>query len=202
MKSFKVLYIIIFSLTCYNECFGCDCKDISLEQDTKTSTHIFVGEILNVTEGYFEIKLIENFKGTPNKTYKASINSCTISPKKGEVWLLYGTENQDRSLDITYCGWSRNFNNPDESIHYMGRVSFTEQDFKKEIATLKKEKATLELKLDLIKLRESKHDIISKPISSIVNCGLIVLLLTFLILINIYLFLKNRQLVKKINVFR
>ena len=179
--------------------YACDCKQFSSVEEFGFSKDVFIGKIIKVDTEMFQVEVLEKFKGSLNQIVSFKHNDCSIDPKMGERWLIY--TNADGSY-VSFCGWSRNLENPEESIQYMGPVLLTLEDAKREILTLKKEKATLELKLDLIKLRESKYDITSKPINSIqqMKCGLIIILLTFFILSTIYLFLKNRQLRKRSNI--
>ena len=176
--------------------YSCDCKQFSSNEEFNFSKYVFIGKIITVNNEMFSVKVLENFKGSLVKIISFKRNDCSISPQVGENWLIYTSVNGDY---VSFCGWSRNLKNPEQSIQYMGPVLFTVEAFKNEVANLKKDKAALELKLDLIKLREKK-DFTSQSQNSSYKVNFEVILICILILVSIYLFIKNRQLSKKIKV--
>lgn len=197
----KKHYYFIILIFISELAYSCDCKEFSSSQEFNFSKNVFIGKIITVNDDIFSAEILENFKGSSSKIISFKYNDCSINPKVGESWLIYTTVN---GYYVSYCGWSRNLRNPEQSIQYMGPVLFINDAAKKEIANLKKDKAILELKLDLIKLRESKHAITSKSRNFFhnVNFRLIIIVLTFLILLVIYLLLKNRQFNKRVTDIR
>ncbi len=108
MKNLKFFILILFTVNSY----CCDCKIISKVDQFNNSDFVFLGKITTVRADYFEVKVIEVFKGKIKSTIKSFINNCLIYPTEGEVWLLYVKSNDGNEFDISQCGNSRSFNKP------------------------------------------------------------------------------------------
>ena len=58
MKKIIIILIIIYS----PNLIACDCKDFTIEYEEQVSDLIFIGEIKESNDKYFEIKIVELFK--------------------------------------------------------------------------------------------------------------------------------------------
>lgn len=108
MKKLLIILLTLFSVNLY----CCDCKTISKEKEYDNSNLVFLGKIISVNSKYFEVKVLEVFKGKPQPIIKSFISDCTIYPNKGDVWLLYSNRYDGNEFYISSCGNSRSFRVP------------------------------------------------------------------------------------------
>ena len=108
----KNTIILIFVFLYNSNLYSCDCKTISKEKEHSISNLIILGKITSVNSIYFEVKVLEIFKGKTQLTVKFFVDYCSIYPIKGETWILYSQKNKDRKPYISVCGNSRSFNKP------------------------------------------------------------------------------------------
>ncbi len=108
----KLLLNLLFAtLTAYS--FACDCKTISKEKDYQLSDRIFLGQITDVYEDYFEVRIIESFKGDESESIRIFLGDyCSVLPKRSELWLMYSKKEKDGKFYVSHCGWSRSFSHP------------------------------------------------------------------------------------------
>ena len=120
MKIFFSYILIICTLNS----FGCPCKDKDLgELDSIQYDYydvIFKGEITKVKKGKWSktttVKVEKLYKGIKTETTVNILStgeqgSCTINPKKGEIWLFYGyLKNEQIVTDLCTRSSSLNTN--------------------------------------------------------------------------------------------
>ena len=190
-KSILVLFLILIVRIGY----ACDCKEFSKDVEFDRSNNIFIGEIISINENYIGVKVIENFKGNLTDVVLFNQSSCSISPELAEKWLIY--TKGDKELEVTMCGWSRNLKHPENSFHYLPMV-FLDRNCKEEIIRLNKINASLELNLDLKNLREWKRDNQQKTFIIKNKSIIIAIIITSLLVLCIFLIIKNHQLKNRI----
>lgn len=91
---------------------ACDCKTVSKNSDYENSFLVFVGEIIQVDSGRFAVRAQEFFKGDEFEIAISVIDDCSITPKVGEVWLIYASEFGEDEIHVSLCSSSRSFNRP------------------------------------------------------------------------------------------
>lgn len=104
----KVVLITSLILTGYFT-HACDCLKFSQEQEWSNSELVFIGKITESYEDYFKVQALEIFKNstfTEEVIFQVEINSCSINPSKGELWLIYG-ELENENLEVSTCGYSK-----------------------------------------------------------------------------------------------
>lgn len=156
MKQLLILGLFFFSVNLY----CCDCKTIPKKKEYVNSNFIFLGKIISINDKYFDIEVLEVFKGKTIKTVRSYISDCSIYPNKGERWLLYSNINKENVCFISVCGNSRSFRNP--FILKDVNLPSPPSNIPTLLDELKMQKnfeiALLELKLDVHKLRETKRE--------------------------------------------
>ncbi len=157
--------IILILVFLYNSnLYSYDCKTISKEKEYSISNLIILGKITSVNSIYFEVKVLEIFKGNTQLTVRFFVDYCSIYPIKGETWILYSQKNKDRKPHISTCGNSRSFNFPfnNNSLNFPTPPPIGLSD---EVLNLISEKdfkiAKLELEYDIKNLRfiKTKNEI-------------------------------------------
>ncbi|CAI2766940.1 hypothetical protein [Flavobacterium collinsii] len=156
IKQLLILLLLVASIDSY----CCDCKTISKETEYVNSDFVFLGKIISINDKFFEVKILEVFKGKEIKIIKSYISNCGIHPKKDEIWLLYSKKNADKTFFISTCGNSRSFSKPfiltDTSLPPpppITKPTFLNQINEKSYFKI----ALLQLKLDIEKLRQIKY---------------------------------------------
>ena len=161
----KQLLIFIFALFAINS-YSNDCKTISKEKEYNNSDCVLLGKITFVNDSYYEIKVLEVFKGKDFKNIRLYIGHNSIYPDLGETWLLYFNKSDKNDFYVSGCGNSRSFERPFIDIPppplpktdpYVNELNWKTY-FKL---------AILELNLDISKLRQVKTQ--NKLISVINN---------------------------------
>lgn len=156
IKHLLTLLLLTSSINSY----PCDCKTISKETEYVKSDFIFLGRIINVTDKYFEVKTLEVFKGATIQKIISYTSSCSIYPKKGEIWLLYSKKNDKNSFFISTCGNSRSFTNPFvlNDANLPSPPSLDDSPYLNETVEKNYFKiALLELRLDIANLRQIRN---------------------------------------------
>lgn len=73
----------------------------------KYSDIVFYGEVIkfNPISGTYTFKIIELFKGKTNAVLVRGTNptSCSITPTKKDLWIVYANFNNDKTISISQC---------------------------------------------------------------------------------------------------
>ncbi len=189
MKRFVAFLFLLLTSTIAH---SCDCKEFSQNENFNFSTNVFIGEVMDVNETGFKIKINENFKGNLKGIVSFSIEYCSIDPKKREKWLIYaGYE----GTEVSGCGWSRSFTHPEATIQYQipPFIEVESEHFRDELTKLVKDNATLQLELDIRALQDKKNNASFRMF----DIYLVWVLIFSLFAIIVYLLFANRQLRKR-----
>lgn len=109
MKKLSILTVtLLFSINSY--CF--DCKIISKEHEYKDCDLVVLGKITSVNSIFFEINVLEFFKGRTTDKIRFRISNSTIHPTIGDTWLLYSRKNNKNEYYVSVCGNSKSFRFP------------------------------------------------------------------------------------------
>ena len=121
----QILSILFLTFLVPNISNACECPlPKSLEsvqkREFENSDCILIGEVLefDLENDTFKVKVIESFNGDENgKIYTGIYNRyCEpIIDKKGK-WLIYGNTNKEGLLEISLCGLTRSFENPEKNM--------------------------------------------------------------------------------------
>ncbi|MCI9846887.1 hypothetical protein [Flavobacterium pectinovorum] len=106
----KYIFALIFFFN-YSNSFSCDCKILDKEtminKALKYSDIVFYGEVIkfNPITGTYSFKIIELFKGETNAVLVKGTNStsCSITPTKKDLWIVYANFNNDKTISISQC---------------------------------------------------------------------------------------------------
>ena len=103
--------VFLFFLLFLHSYFGnaCHCEEFTQEKEWEDSELVFIGKITESYDDYFKIEVIEIFKNSllnEEVVFQVQINSCSINPSKGELWLIYG-QLESNNLDVSSCGYSK-----------------------------------------------------------------------------------------------
>ena len=109
MKKLLILIIpLFFSINSF--CF--DCKIISKEYEYSVCDLIVLGEITRINPNFYEINVLEFFKGKTTNKIRFIVSNSTIHPNIGDTWLLYCRKNNKSQYYVNVCGNSRSFRFP------------------------------------------------------------------------------------------
>ncbi|MBQ0910013.1 hypothetical protein KBJ98_14975 [Flavobacterium sp. F-328] len=193
MKQLLIFILSLFAINSYSN----DCKTISKEKEYNNSDCILLGKITFVNDSYFEIKVLEVYKGGNFKKIRSYIGHNSIYPDLGETWLLYFNKSDKNDFYVSGCSNSRSFERPFIDIppppFPKTDPYFNELNWKTYFKL-----AILELNLDISKLRQVKTQ---NKLSSVINnyeilekqMTLIKLLLIVIVVLLGYLFFRCRN---------
>jgi len=154
----QILLILFLGLLIPNTSNACECpipKNLQSIQNREfeNSDCILIGEVLEINSknDTFKVKVIESFSGDKNgKIYNGIYNRyCEpIIDQKGK-WLIYGNIDEEGILEISMCGLTRSFENPEKNI----QVSMLAHKFNSDVVT---EKEKIE------QIKKAKSDLINE----------------------------------------
>ena len=161
----KTLILIILTLGFGIKTFACNCsipKSLELVQEYayENSECIFLGEVfeVNKADNSFKIRIIESFKSNENgMIYEGKYDEqCgPIIDTKGQ-WLIYADLDSENILNVSSCGISRNFKNPEFNVTIEGLLMTEFKGYGKKYTDKFNEKAKRELIEEIEKLRAKK----------------------------------------------
>lgn len=108
MKKFMLLIFILLSINLYSF----DCKVIAKDREYNYSDLVLLGKITQINSKFFEVKVLELFKGNVIDKIRFTITNTTVNPTVGDIWLLYSTKNKNNEYQVSVCGNSRSFKFP------------------------------------------------------------------------------------------
>lgn len=162
----KTLIFIILTLGFSIKTFACNCsipKSLELVQkyDYENSECIFIGEVfeVNKSENSFKIRIIESFKSNEKGTiYEGKYDGqCgPIIDTEGK-WLIYADLDSENVLNVSSCGISRDFKNPELNITIDGLLFKEFKGSKDKSADKFNVRAKKELIDEIEKLRAKKE---------------------------------------------
>lgn len=106
------IIVLLLSLFVTYTGYSCDCGISHLstyelrEVGYKVSKYVVLGRIISSNDDRFSIEVVESFKGDKKvKEFIECINydSCSLIPKKNEIWILYVENNEDGVFYVNYC---------------------------------------------------------------------------------------------------
>ncbi|MDO8317517.1 MAG: hypothetical protein Q7T12_08350 [Flavobacterium sp.] len=105
------IFVLLFCLW-VSATYSCDCPQLQREtmvsKGLKASNIVFFGELIKLdkVKETYSFRIIELFKGT----YKSSIingrrsnSNCSFLPYKKDLWIIYASLNQDKTINLSYC---------------------------------------------------------------------------------------------------
>jgi hypothetical protein len=164
MKTYTTI-ILLLTFLISSKLTACECtipKDLTSVQtnEFENSDCIFVGEVivLDSEKGTFKVKVAESFNGDKKGEIYNGIYNFTCEPiinKKGK-WLIYGNINEDGFLEISLCGLTRSFTNPENNlqIFILGTDLMTDRETEKQKKErIKKAKSDLSNEIKLLRTK-------------------------------------------------
>ena len=163
--SSRITLILFLIFLIPNLSNACECgipKSLKSVQNREfeNSNCILIGEVLEIDSenDTFKVKVIESFNGDEiGKTYSGIYNRyCEpIIDKKGK-WLIYGNINELGLLEISLCGLTRSFKNPEKNfqVFVLGNDLSTDQETEKEKSErVKKAKSDLNREIEILRTK-------------------------------------------------
>jgi len=191
----RLIFFIFFISTFIGH--ACDCSFNSKYElrnhSYNLSSYIVIGEITNIDDNNYHIKVFEKIKGDTinNKHLIGTINnSCSIIPKKGDVWLLYLEKNNEKEtlyadmcleskiIDYLYTGRQLK-NELAEKENINSELNWL---YQKKILEITKNNDSLRTNKDSIIIDEAEED----------NYNIIITLLSAILLLQIVNLFKKR----------
>ena len=161
----QILLLLFLTFLIPNKSNACECpipKKLESVQtrEFENSNYIFVGEIieLDTKKEIFKVKVVESFNGDENGKIYNGIYNGTCEPiidKKGK-WLIYGNVNEDKLLEISLCGLTRSFENPEKNMQIFMLDFDVTTDIESEqekIERIKKAKSDLIDEIELLRTK-------------------------------------------------
>jgi len=114
LKLLHYIFVLIL-LTSSDYLSACDCKELGgldslREKGFRFSDLVFHGELLEITDSSFSIRVIESFKGEyqSETIIGKAVTSCSLFPKHKGQWIIYANYNTNETyIDISQCLSSR-----------------------------------------------------------------------------------------------
>ena len=110
-----ILFFLFLKIGIIN---ACDCAPLKYKElfkyEIENSKHIFLGEVLEIINDTYKIKIIEVFKGefiTKKIIVGKNTTDCSFSINETGMWLIYATL-ESEMLKVNECGLSRPFKKP------------------------------------------------------------------------------------------
>lgn len=107
----KKIILIILLLYCGSS-YANDCIKLSKSEIVNIADLIVLGQILEVNETDYKVKVLEVFKGNPSDTLVGLLNHNVNTPQPGSLWLLYAQSLADNKIIADACSGSKSFDWP------------------------------------------------------------------------------------------
>ena len=108
----KCKSILVALSLCIGYCNASDCIKLSKTEIYNFADGVFLGQVFEVMDTTFSVKLIETYKGSYPDTLTGIINQNVVPPEKGSTWLFYSTDLGRNTFIADACSGSKSFSFP------------------------------------------------------------------------------------------
>ena len=86
---------------------GSDCKELSKIDLYNSAELIFLGQIIDVSDSVYFVRVDEKYKGNLSDTISGMIEERTIHPEIGDVWLIFAKKMENDLIFVDFCSGSK-----------------------------------------------------------------------------------------------